>query len=86
MKLVINLEKDNVEELRKAVELLQKVICNKENGEYYLQGLEKFNVDNPRAHPERLPPQAQKMLEQEKMMKDIDISKVLERKYKKRLF
>ncbi len=84
MQLVINLEKDDVEELKKAVEVLQQVIGNKEKGGYYLEGLEKFNVDNPRAHPEKLSPAAQKMLEQEKLMKEIDISSVLTKKYKRR--
>lgn len=83
MELVINLEKDDVSELKRAIEVIQQVVHNKENGDYYLTGLEKFNVDNPRAHPERISsPQAQRMLEQEKMMKDIDISKILDRKYK----
>ncbi|MBM3200045.1 hypothetical protein FJZ53_03830 [Candidatus Woesearchaeota archaeon] len=85
MEMLINLAKDDVTDLKKAIEILQQVIVNKENGEYFATGLERFNVDNPRANPSKLSsPQAQKMLEQEKMMKDVDISKILERKYKRR--
>lgn len=83
MKIVIDLEKDDAAELKRAVELLQMVVHNKENGDYFLTGLEKFNIDNPRANPDKVSsPQAKRMLEQEKMMKDIDISKILEKKYK----
>lgn len=83
MQVVIDLEKEKVEDLKKAIELLQQVLQNKEKGLYFATGLERFSINNPRANLEKLPPQAQKMLEQEKMMAEMDISKILSRKYKR---
>lgn len=87
MQVVIDLEKDSVDELKRAVELLKQVISNKENGQHFATGLDKFSVEHPRSSIGKLSsPQAQKMLEQEKMMADMDISKILERKYKRRMY
>tara|TARA_Y100000310_G_C20678303_1_gene814374 strand:- start:1343 stop:1645 length:303 start_codon:yes stop_codon:yes gene_type:complete len=42
MQLLLNLEKDGVGDLVKAIKILEKVISNKENGAVFSEGLEEF--------------------------------------------
>lgn len=46
MQVMIDLEKENVDELKKAIEVLSLVISNKEQGIPFHTGLEKFNAPN----------------------------------------
>ena len=43
MQLLLNLEKETVEDLRRSIEVLEMVISNKENGRVFSEGLEKFH-------------------------------------------
>lgn len=44
MEVLINLEKEDVQELKKAVDVLNLVIHNKENGLPFHEGLDKFDA------------------------------------------
>ena len=86
MKLLVDLEKESVEELRKCIEVLRVVIENKQAGRPVTAGLERFHapVSSEKDAEKLSSTAAQKFLEQEKLMAQTNLSDVLDRKYKRR--
>lgn len=94
MEVLINLEKEDVQELKKAVDVLNLVIHNKENGLPFHEGLDKFNtpseaqVEQPRATsslPEPAaktvtPPPNSRVGEQNRLYNEINLSDFLLKK------
>ena len=77
MQLTLNLEKESIQDLEKAIKILTKVKENKEQNKPTTDGLDEI-ISIPKAPPQQghLSAAAQKALEQEKKMKDIDLSKI----------
>ena len=82
MKLMLDLEKESVQDLAKAINILNKVKENKENGIHFAQGLDQIaNIPSGTSNSSSIPDAstsraARAALEQEKMMKDISLSKI----------
>ena len=74
MKIVIDLQRESVSELSKCIDILKKVIENKNNNKPVTEGLDQFNA--PR-QPDLTSTPARKMLEQEKYMNKIDLGELL---------
>lgn len=53
MQLLLDLPKENIEDLKKAVKIIEVVIKNKESGEIFSKGLDQFQEQKP-AVPEWL--------------------------------
>lgn len=69
MKLSLDLEKESIEDLQKCIEILKKVIDNKNNNRPLTEGLEEYDTkktdDSMRA---------KRMQDQEKLMDSTDLS------------
>lgn len=82
MKLMLDLEKESVQDLTKAINILTKVRENKENGIHFAQGLDQIaNIPSGAGTSTEIPSNslsraARAALEQDKMMKEISLSKI----------
>ena len=74
MKIILDLEKESIQELEKAISILTRVKNNKEQGLPFSQGLEQ--IANIPKQPQTTSRAAQSALNQEKIMQKIDMSKI----------
>ena len=78
MQLMLNLEKESIQDLEKAIKILTKVKENKEQNKPITDGLDQItNVPQPQQQQASSMSQAAKSaMEQEKLMEKVDLSKI----------
>jgi len=79
MQLVLNLEKETVEDLRKSINIISQVIHNKENNQPLTNGLQQYA--NGHAQQAQEPSIAVKKF-QEQQVDQIDLSKMLRNNFR----
>jgi len=79
MKLLIDVEKESVEELKKAINVLSKIVDNKRNNRPVMEGVSEAKISSEPSSVKATSDsrQARRVEIQEQMMKEINLSKML---------
>ncbi len=89
MQIVLNLEKESIQDLQKCISILNQVIYNKQNSLPLTNGLDQHMPIKQNGHaPQRIQQcqeissAAQKLKEQQELMDKIDLSEMLRKNFK----